>query len=505
MTRLWRDEIQTTIDDVRKFDALAWGEALSENEGSENTLSAQSEFLKAQIGGEPMHDLFQSLYKRVPNIKENLLDDLRPVADLVRKAQDAPHYQSLRHDTIGDSALAGFGAYTLAKTVWQTLPNEVKEHMQGVRHDGNVLNELLEHLDTQQAMRDTLEENFQDTSQHDAIIDKLEQDVKDVKEMLANTVSDYRDVMESKDAQITLAINNAVSEAQEESSELASFVKGFSEAAGGTPGQTSPQDFAGAMKAMQANPKLKDFSDILGWAKKMTRGEWRKSPKGKTKPTGYKTAELNPATMAASEFMAMTGSLGQVQQLDWTTRASEDRVLHRSFEGEQESGRGDIVYIRDESGSMSTEDWQTATALEWALLEIARREKRGFIGCPFSGLGLFNLWHAPDAGQPDVDGLLAHLTRQYHGGTEPYGPLKAAIEHINETGAKADIVLVTDGAFAEPSEDFLKLVGDNPEIKIYTISLYSQNISASRFSKVINVRSLFDEREKLREVVGAIV
>ena len=104
-----------------------------------------------------------------------------------------------------------------------------------------------------------------------------------------------------------------------------------------------------------------------------------------------------------------------------------------------------------------------------------------------------------------MQSLVNHLTRQYSGGTEPYGALEATYKTILENGAKADIVLITDGVFGEPSEDFLKIVSENPDIKIYTISISAYNPQAEKFSEVITLQSLFGEREKLRGMVGSIV
>ena len=102
----------------------------------------------------------------------------------------------------------------------------------------------------------------------------------------------------------------------------------------------------------------------------------------------------------------------------------------------------------------------TAVALGWALLEICRRDQRNSYSLPFSGSGQFHVWQAPRSGQPDPQGLLDHLAHFYNGGTEPYRPLLKALGLIADGNLRAHILIITDGAFDEPSDDFLKRVAE---------------------------------------------
>ena len=101
-----------------------------------------------------------------------------------------------------------------------------------------------------------------------------------------------------------------------------------------------------------------------------------------------------------------------------------------------------IIVVRDESGSMAGAPHALAVALEWALLEIARRDRRAFYSIPFSGRGQFEVW--ADSGTSPHD-LAAHLTHFYNGGTEPYGPLVAALETVQTVSdelQRADILVI---------------------------------------------------------------
>jgi uncharacterized protein with von Willebrand factor type A (vWA) domain len=226
--------------------------------------------------------------------------------------------------------------------------------------------------------------------------------------------------------------------------------------------------------------------------------------------TGYKKQPLRPSKMASFELARMVSPAPAIRQ-DWQRRAADNAVMHRQFEGEKPQGRGDLVIVRDESGSMEGPEHATAIAVEWALLEIARRDKRGFVSVPFSGPGQSSVWRAPKNGKADVPGLLTHLSHFYGGGTEPYAPLAKALLQIGNSDLKADILLVTDGDFASPPADFLRMLAETKAktpLKIVTVVIGGQSGShkAKQFSdKVVFVKDLFTDREKLRAAVSEVV
>ena len=119
-----------------------------------------------------------------------------------------------------------------------------------------------------------------------------------------------------------------------------------------------------------------------------------------------------------------------------------------------------MLLVCDESGSMEGNPLAAAVALEWALLEICRRDRRDFCSIPFSGSSQFHVWHAPRPGMPDPQGLLEHPAHFYNGGTEPYLTLLKVVELIAVGDLRADILIITDGAFGEPPEDFLRRVAE---------------------------------------------
>jgi uncharacterized protein with von Willebrand factor type A (vWA) domain len=272
------------------------------------------------------------------------------------------------------------------------------------------------------------------------------------------------------------------------------MVNAFSVAAGGDPSHVDPSMAQAAMQAMRNNPHLRDLAEMLGWAKRMVRGEWRKATKGNKSMTGYAPEPLNPARMAASELMAMNSTIPAVR-LDFTRRMVENAVIHKQFDGDEKQGRGPLVLVRDESGSMSGKRHALAVALEWSLLEVARRDNRDFYSIPFSGEGQFNVWQAPAKGQADPKGLLAHLSHFYGGGTDIYPPVEKALDIISAYDLKSDILILTDGDFDNPSAEFLRRAKES-DSKIVSVIIGGNRGIAKQFSHtVVHVAELLGEKD----------
>ena len=168
-----------------------------------------------------------------------------------------------------------------------------------------------------------------------------------------------------------------------------------------------------------------------------------------------------------------------------------------------------IIVVRDESGSMAGAPHALAVALEWALLEIARRDRRAFYSIPFSGRGQFEVWADSSTSPHD---LAEHLAHFYNGGTEPYGPLAAALETVQTVSnelQRADILVITDGLFGAPSEMFLNILDrlrETEPVKIALVSVGVENPDAQVFADpIVHVNDLLKERDKLRGAIAALI
>ena len=523
MTPLWRDHIESVID-ADRFDLDDWRAA----QAALPQVAQQDQAAGADFCGHPVQDAFLSMYKSAPRLADPPAPQLTPLADLMTRGMETPAWQQLRESALGDHVAAGVGAAAFVEETLAALPEDVKEaarqqarqQAQANRHqteadqctaDAQTLADLLADLQVQYGDAVTPEAVAEVQQQ----IDELNLGAAEARaaaQKIAAKAGQSRAAcqagIEAQTAQIAAAMNHAAAAARDQAQDAKDFVRGFSLAAGGDGQVVSTETARVAMEALRNNPNLKDLADLLGWARQMVRGEWRKSPRARTELVGYKTRPLQPAHLAGFEWAALMSGDATLE-LDWERRAIDGGLRHRQYGGQEKRSTGAMIVVRDESGSMAGSPHALAVALEWALLEIARRDNRPFYSIPFSGRNQYEVWGA-DGATPDD--LAEHLTHFYNGGTELYGPLIEAIEAVNTTTGeeqRADILVITDGLFGEPPDDFLNMLKSSRDcgpLKIALISVGAENTHAGSFAApIIHVNDLLQDREKLRAAIAAIV
>jgi uncharacterized protein with von Willebrand factor type A (vWA) domain len=167
-----------------------------------------------------------------------------------------------------------------------------------------------------------------------------------------------------------------------------------------------------------------------------------------------------------------------------------------------------MVFLRDESGSMRGPRRATACALQLALMLEARKEGRRFVTIPFSDVGQFEI-HDPGC-NPDPHELMAQLDTTYGGGTDPYGPLTAAIQLIREDPSlrQGDILAITDGRFGSPPDGFLQALEqarEEPGLKLVAVVINGRPGQADFADKVVMVSDIVRERDRLAEAISPLL
>ena len=523
MTPLWRVRIESVID-ADRFDLDDWRTAQS----SLPQISTQDESASADFCGHPVQDAFLSIYKSAPRLAAPPAPRLAPLADLMGRGMATPAWQQLRESALGDHVAAGIGAAAFVEETLAALPDEVKEQARQQARQQAQADQQRTSADQNSADAQTLidlladlQAQYSDSMSPEAAAE-IQQQIADLNQQAADAQAQAQQIeaqaaqsraacqagLEAQGAQIAAAMNHAAAAAQEQAQAAKDFVRGFSEAAGGDGSMVSPETARAALEVLRVNPNLKDLADLLGWARQMVRGEWRKSPRARTELVGYKTRPLQPAYLAGFEWATLLSGDATLE-LDWERRAIDGGLRHRQYGGQEKRNAGAMIIVRDESGSMSGAPHALAVALEWALLEIARRDKRPFYSIPFSGKDQFEVWTDFDTTPTD---LAEHLSHFYSGGTEPYGPLVQAIEIVNSSTSpdqRADILVITDGVFGEPTEAFVEMLEGSRAsgpLKIALVSVGIDNPHAHTFADpIIPVVDLLRDREQLRAAVAAIV
>lgn len=459
----------------------------------------------ADIGGQPVQDGFFSLYKHSPTFS----DDPSPVQSLIKKGMETPDWQKLRENTVSQIVGAGLGAQHFWSNVIANLPEEVKADADTQHKARQNADEASQQAESLQALSDLLAAAGNDSeAQAAGLLAAKQQLVADQFNGIAEDMQEkFEQTLEEFDAQVSNVMNQAAGVAAGEAADGNTWVKAFTEAAGGAAGHIDPTVAEKAMEVLRDNPNLTALAEFLGWAKQTCRGEWRDATKGSKYMTGYEISELRPAKLAASERLAMI-SANPAVRADFSRRVIEGSVSHVKFEGgEDQQGNGPLVVIDDQSGSMSGKPHSLTTALIWSLLEIARRDKREFYNISFSGRGQVKLWTAPPVGQPDAAGLINHLSHFYNGGTEPYQAINMALDLIDDQDLKADVLVITDESFSEPAADFIARCRESQaNIVSVLVGGGTYQRTAEKFSNyVLSVGSLINDKNRLKEVLRRII
>jgi uncharacterized protein with von Willebrand factor type A (vWA) domain len=514
-TPLWRESIESVLE-ADRFDLEDWRVAVQ----SLPQLSQADRHAGEEFCGHPVQDGFLSLYKSAPQLIDAVAPQLAPLADLLQRGMQTPEWARLRESTLGDHVAAGVGASAFVEETLSTLPADVKEKARHQAQEQAHADRLQQQASALTDLLDALHEHYGDAVPLEAAqqIEEIQQQADDLHATLQAAAaqadqlrSECQAALDQSAPQIAAALNKAAASAREQADEATTFVRGFSLAAGNDGQAVSPETARLAMETLRSNPNLKDLADLLGWARQLVRGEWRKSPRARTELVGYKTHALQPEHMAGYEWAAVLSG-DETLDADWLRRAVDGGISHRQYGGREQKGRGPLIVVRDESGSMSGAPHALAVALEWALLEIAIRDKRLFYSIPFSGRDQYDVWVNNLWVKPAPQALADHLSHFYNGGTEPYGPLIKACEIVNQISdddQRADVLIITDGLFGEPSPQLLESVKrarEHGPFKVALVSVGTDNPHAHTFADpVIHVDDLLKEREQLRGAIATIV
>jgi uncharacterized protein with von Willebrand factor type A (vWA) domain len=512
-TPLWRQAIHSALN-ADRFDLQDWNAARD----AIPDLTKYDDEAGDEFCGHPVQDAFLSLFKSAPQLATPLEHGLEPLADLLQRGMATPEWQRLRESTVGDQIAAGVGGQAFVEETLAALPEDVKRQARAqakaqqeanqLHGDAAALNDLLDALRERYASVELPDEAAEQAEDLQQQIDDLQAGAGQAQAQANQARAACEANVNQQAAQVAAALNKAAGAAREQAEEASTFAAGFSLAAGGDPTRVSPETAALAMQSLRQNPNLKDLADLLGWARQLVRTAWRNSPRARTELVGYKTRSLQPEHMAGTEWAALLSG-DETLEADWQRRALDGAIRHREYDGKEEEGRGPLIIVRDESGSMEGSPHALAVALEWALLEIARRDNRPFYSIPFSGRGQYDVWYA---GDNDAQSLAEHLAHFYNGGTELFQPLTEACEvvrTVNDDQQRADILVITDGLFGAPDERFLEILNglrQTDPVKIALVSVGAENPNAAIFANpIIHVDDLLKERDKLRGAIAALV
>lgn len=179
------------------------------------------------------------------------------------------------------------------------------------------------------------------------------------------------------------------------------------------------------------------------------------------------------------------------------------RLLQFAKEGKSPAGKGPVIQVQDQSGSMGME-FGGVTRNVWAcslgvtVQARTHREKRAFAGIQFGSRREVRTWYFPKDEPVDPAKVLDYASHFFGGGTDTCAGMEEALRIIKSEPAftTADVMLVADGqdVFEERDRrvrDALRALG----VRITGISIaYPNNAYMKEMcDEVIDIGSLADE------------
>lgn len=247
--------------------------------------------------------------------------------------------------------------------------------------------------------------------------------------------------------QLATAVEEATKDRDDERSLFEAFGYG--------PGELQRMSFEERMSLAQQlkGSRLARFHELIGGFRLMEAAERRrKTQHGHSEVHGIELGN-DLSRLLPSELVAM--ATPELED-DFWRRFTQHQLMNVRYRGSEKVGRGAIVAVVDESGTMSREDMVGGASREayskamcLAMLDRARAQGRDFVYIGFSAVGQQHIVRFPK-GQGSLADVMEMTEHFYNGGTHFETPLEMARSVIEsdfteQKLAKADVMFLTDG------------------------------------------------------------
>ena len=425
-----------------------------------------------------MEQAFYGIYDPLAELSDVPPQGMEVEDSLMRKAMEMEEYLSLRDEVFSDKMASMLATAAFSTELLSKLPEDVKKDLEEYRNA------------QQEAQNEQEKDPGSDSSQ--AAAEKAERAFEKLQQS-----------MEMNQAQIENAAATAMEKTEEDLKSSKKMLKnlGFSPE-GGKLDKTDVQNMRRLADLLKGNERLRKMIDLIGAMEQIVSEDKKKSVHGREQLVEYRRKELDLEDLAPDEFIGLGAPEGSALHTDFMIRLANNELLHSRYEGEAPEGRGPVIILKDTSGSMDGERLEFANALEFAIMTRMLKENRKVISIPFSGSGHWCVYEP--AGKPSLQEILDHLSINYNGGTDPYPPLNWSLDRILEKQdmRKAGILIITDGEFDYPDEEFtsrLNAARENPGVMIHSIVIGCDPYGLKEFAdRIVMIEDLRESSENGR-------
>ena len=475
----WGEKLPSVWAKPFNFSEQEWAQGVTEQQFIRN--SAENLAGDYHKIGEIMRDTFVGLHDRMARFTGREDD---PVStEVFRHLSASDEWTNLQEKTQGDTMGSALATSHIAREFLSNLPEEVQEALQ-------------KHQEAQKALEDA-------RAKAEFGLPISPEELQALQESMEQAQQQALEAMSSSPAQMKASAWDSVLAAHNDLNDAKKAANAFGLGWGNETGQASSiEDLDGIVELaehIKNEEGLQGLMDTLGWVEEMAQSVKEEVSSGLHYFTHYERGELDLELLADEEFLYLSSDVEEIR-LSFLARAIDGDVLLKHYEGEDELGKGPFVFVYDTSGSIKP--YRTIlAAIILTLLKAAREEGRRFVAIPFSGPGDYQVF---DLGPKPAPAQLLELVRfGYWGGTEPYQPLDAAMQIIQEDESmlRADILFLTDGQFSDPPDDFLrslKRVRKEIGLSLVSLVLFVTNQQCELFSDRVVTAMRLDNRGSVR-------
>ncbi|CAB4138286.1 hypothetical protein UFOVP329_48 [uncultured Caudovirales phage] len=385
-------------------------------------------------------DAFNLLAKHRPQDSGNGSALARDLANRLRKHDQ---YYTLRQYTVGDDLAAALGVASIAREVCQATPDEVQKAAKNAA-------EAKAEADDAKALAEMMASD--ENADPSDIIDQRENAER--AEARANAAaSDLGRAISENGASmakvVDRAMGKAVDDAQAVKQAARLFGLGSSEAMGGLPVSEKIR-LANAVK--NAGPKFRRLLEILGRETSTALDKQAAKCRHDSGAIVDITLGDDPARLLDEELVELCAR-SRPRRLLAMARLADAAAASYEVEHKEPQGRGPIIILLDESGSMSGQNEAKAKAISLALANVAARQNRDWACVCFQGsvTAEFSVLardaSTRSAGISLAERTLAAFARRGTGGGTNFDPplWRAADMIVSAKYERADVLMLTDG------------------------------------------------------------
>ena len=376
-------------------------------------------------------DLFCSLYKNDPQLKQQVPEGTHFNRKIIEEFMSDPQTELLRDYTVYDDFHAGCASVSLLKDIIQ----KIKE------------NEDLQELAKMQNQIGSMPEG-----------DAKEKAKKELEEKVEIYGVPIREI-----------VKEAVDSAKKDAKEKNNIMDFFGCSKDTSDVKIKPEDKFNLLEEWE---RVKDMARYVGKYKQLAESSRFSNKRDKSVELCDITIGDDIVHSLPTEQLLM---MNPTLKMEFFRRFTEKQLIQYNFRRDVPSGKGPIIALLDDSGSMydSQRNAQKARGALFGLIEVAKKEKRDIGICIFSSHGEMSTFFI-EKGKTNPDQILQILTVCYEGGTDFYGPIKWGLDLAKKSVFKeADIVMITDGecSISSDQKNTIDKLKKERELKISTILL----------------------------------